>query len=117
MIDLCRQLDKKGLDRKVFRLVFCPNPYTDPGNPENQWVYGDMQQPSAAVNADLIKLGLIYPYVPNIAVFKCPADRRTVYFGKTVPPGGVDAPTVRSMSMNGYMNPIVDKIITEHCAA
>ena len=54
-----------------------PNPYTDPGNPENQWVYGDMQQPSAAVNTDLLKLGLIFPYAPNIALFKCPADKRT----------------------------------------
>lgn len=89
-----------------------PNPYTDPGNPENQWIYGDMQQPSAAINAGLLKLGLIFPYAPSIAVFKCPADRRTEYFGKTIPPGAVDAPTVRSMSMNGYMNPIVDTIMT-----
>lgn len=88
-----------------------PNPYTDPGNAENQWVYGDMQQPSAAVNTDLLKLGLIFPYAPNIALFKCPADQRTEYFGKTAPPGAVDAPTVRSMSMNGYLNPIVDSIM------
>jgi len=96
----------------ALQVSLLPNPYTDPGNPENQWVYGDMQQTSAAANADLIKLGLIYPYVPSIAVFKCPADRRTVYFGKTAPAGVTDAPTVRSMSMNGYMNPILDKIIT-----
>jgi len=95
----------------ALQVSLLPNPYTDPGNPENQWIYGDMQQTSAAANADLIKLGLIYPYVPSIAVFKCPADRRTVYFGKTAPAGVVDAPTVRSMSMNGYMNPIVDSII------
>ena len=87
-----------------------PNPYTDPGNPENQWIYGDMQQPSAAQNVDMLKLGLIFPYAPNVAFFKCPADPRTAFFGKTVPPGGVDAPTVRSISMNGYMSPIVDKI-------
>ena len=90
-----------------------PNPYTDPGNPENQWIYGDMQQPSAAVNLDLLRLGLVFPYTPNVEVFKCPADRRTQYFGKSVPPGGNgSALTVRSMSMNGYLNPIVDKIMT-----
>jgi prepilin-type processing-associated H-X9-DG protein len=89
-----------------------PNPYTDPGNPENQWIYGDMQQPAAAANVNLLKVGLIFPYAPNVALFKCPADRRTLFFGRTPPSGGVDAPTVRSISMNGYMSPIVDKIQT-----
>jgi len=89
-----------------------PNPYTDPGNPENQWIYGDVSQPVAAANVNLLKLGLIFPYIPNVAVFKCPADPRTVFFGQTVPPGGVNAPTVRSISMNGYMSPIVDNIQT-----
>jgi prepilin-type N-terminal cleavage/methylation domain-containing protein/prepilin-type processing-associated H-X9-DG protein len=89
-----------------------PNPYTDPGNPENQWIYGDMQQPSAAANSDLLKLGLIYPYCQSVALFKCPADPRTVYYGKTVPAGVSDVLTVRSMSMNGYLNPIVDQIMT-----
>ena len=89
-----------------------PNPYTDPGNPENQWVYGDMTQPSAAGNLDLIKLGLIFPYCKNVQVYKCPADRRTAFFGKTVPPGAGDIDTARSVSINGYLNPIVDKIMT-----
>jgi prepilin-type processing-associated H-X9-DG protein len=90
-----------------------PNdPYCAPGNPENQWIYGDMQQPTAAADDRLLKVGLIFPYAPNVATFKCPADQRTVYFGKTIPAGGVNALTVRSMSMNGYMNPIVDKIMT-----
>jgi prepilin-type N-terminal cleavage/methylation domain-containing protein len=96
----------------ALQVSLLPNPYTDPGNPENQWVYGDMTQPSAAANTDLIKLGLLFPYCPNIAVYKCPADNRTMYFGKTVPPGGTDLPTARSMSINGYLNPILDKIMT-----
>jgi prepilin-type N-terminal cleavage/methylation domain-containing protein/prepilin-type processing-associated H-X9-DG protein len=92
--------------------VTSPNdPFCAPGNPENQWIYGDMQQPTAAINTDLLKAGLIFPYVPSVAVFKCPADRRTEYFGKTIPSGAVDAPTVRSMTMNGYLNPIVDSIM------
>jgi len=88
-----------------------PNPYTNPGNPENQWVYGDITQPSAAANTDLIKVGLLYPYAPNIALFKCPADKRTVFFGTTPPAGASDLPTARSMSMNGYLAPIVDSIM------
>jgi len=96
----------------ALQVSLLPNPYTDPGNPENQWVYGDMQNPSAASNAELIKVGLMYPYCPNIAAFKCPADRRTVYFGKTPPSPSLDVPTARSMSMNGYLAPIVDKIVS-----
>jgi prepilin-type processing-associated H-X9-DG protein len=98
----------------ALQVSLLPNPYTNPGNPENQWIYGDMTQPAAAVNTNLLVLGLIFPYVPNVAVFKCPADPRTAFWGLTVPPGRVDAPTVRSVSMNGYMNPIKDKIITSY---
>jgi prepilin-type N-terminal cleavage/methylation domain-containing protein len=90
-----------------------PNPYTDPGNIENQWVYGDMQKQSAAGNTNLLVLGLIYPYAPNYGLFKCPADPRTVGWG--LPPfAGSTGHTVRSVSMNGYMNPIKDKIQTSY---
>jgi prepilin-type N-terminal cleavage/methylation domain-containing protein/prepilin-type processing-associated H-X9-DG protein len=88
-----------------------PDSKTNPGDKDNQWIYGDMQKPSAAVNVDLIKLGLIFPYAPNILIFKCPADKRTVFFGQAVPPGVTDYPTVRSMSMNGYLAPIIDPTI------
>jgi prepilin-type processing-associated H-X9-DG protein len=91
-----------------------PNPYTDPGNPENQWIYGDMQKPSAAVNTNFLVLGLIFPYVQNVAAFKCPADPRTAYWGLPPPLGLGGPPTVRSISMNGYMNPIKDKIQTSY---
>jgi prepilin-type processing-associated H-X9-DG protein len=53
----------------------------------------------------------MYTYAPNIQLFKCPADRRTAFFGLSVPPGATDKPTVRSMSMNGYLAPIVDSIM------
>jgi prepilin-type N-terminal cleavage/methylation domain-containing protein/prepilin-type processing-associated H-X9-DG protein len=88
-----------------------PNPYTDPGNIENQWVYGDMTSTAASVNANLVKLGLMYLYAPNIAIFKCPADTRTTLF-LGPQPGVPNLPTVRSMSMNGYLAPIVDSIQT-----
>src|SRR6266403_4386111 len=45
----------------ALQVSLLPNPYTDVGNPENQWIYGDMVQPTA-ISPDLIKLGLIFPY-------------------------------------------------------
>jgi len=70
--------------------------YCQPDNPGNQWIYGDVSVSPAGINPDLLKVGLIFPYTPSLAVFKCPADRKTL--------GGI--PTVRSMSMNAYMNPL-----------
>jgi prepilin-type processing-associated H-X9-DG protein len=95
----------------ALQVSLLPNPYTDPGNPNNQWIYGDVTQP-AATNPDLLRLGLIYPYAPDIGLFKCPADPRTV-FGWGVPQPGASNPlTIRSISMNGYMSPIVNSIVT-----
>src|SRR6267142_4195149 len=74
----------------VYQVSLLPDPITNPGNPGNQWIYGDMQQPSAAQDVNLLKLGLIFPYTPNVALFKCPADSRTAFFGRTVPPGVVN---------------------------
>src|ERR1017187_420568 len=89
------------------------DPYCQPGAPQNQWIYGDMTQPAAAANPDLLRVGLIFPYAPNIALFKCPADVRTIWFGGTpVPPGGNNILTVRSMSMNAYLNPITNPVNT-----
>jgi prepilin-type N-terminal cleavage/methylation domain-containing protein/prepilin-type processing-associated H-X9-DG protein len=79
---------------------------TDPANPNKQWVYGDMTQGSAATNTLLIQLGLIYKYVGNVSVYKCPADRRTEYW---YPPGAGTSYgplTVRSMSMSIWMSPV-----------
>ncbi len=94
----------------ALQVSLLPNPYTDPGNHENQWVYGDMAQPSAASNPDLVKLGLMFSYAPNIEIFKCPADPRTKFWYPQAAPSG--PPSNRSMSMNGYMNPIKDSIMT-----
>ena len=96
----------------AIQVSLLPNPYTNPGNPENQWIYGDVTQPSAS-DPNLLRLGLIYPYVSSTSVFKCPADVRTVFgWGVAQPPNSSNPPTIRSMSMNGYLAPITDKIIT-----
>lgn len=87
-----------------FDVNFLPNAWTDPGNPYNMWVYGDMSGTASSTNLEMLQLGLIYPYVNNVGVYKCPADRKTQPL-----PGGAKgtALTVRSMSMNCWLNPIV----------
>jgi prepilin-type N-terminal cleavage/methylation domain-containing protein len=79
------------------QVMVATSPYCQPGNPGNQWIYGDISVFPAAINTDLIKAGLIYPYAPNLGVYKCPADKKTAVTGQ---------PTVRSMSMNAYLNPL-----------
>jgi len=79
------------------QVMTATSPYCQPGNPGNQWVYGDVSVFPAAINTDLIKAGLIFPYVPHLGVFKCPADKKAAVNGQL---------TVRSMSMNAYMNPL-----------
>ena len=69
-----------------------------PGAALSQWVYGVVGGPfengSAIDNWFLVK-GLIYPYVNNYNVYKCPADPNK-YKG---------TPTLRSYSMNCWLNP------------
>jgi prepilin-type N-terminal cleavage/methylation domain-containing protein len=74
------------------------NSFWLPGNAANQWIYGDMSVPVAATSDILLRVGLMFPYAPNVGVYKCPADK------KKVPFTGKD--TIRSMSMNAYMNPL-----------
>jgi prepilin-type N-terminal cleavage/methylation domain-containing protein/prepilin-type processing-associated H-X9-DG protein len=86
---------------QAFKVSYLPNPWTDPGDSHNQWVYGDITVPLASTNIALIQVGLLYPYAGNIGVYKCPADRRSALWPATSGPL-----TVRSMSMNAWMNPI-----------
>jgi prepilin-type N-terminal cleavage/methylation domain-containing protein/prepilin-type processing-associated H-X9-DG protein len=67
-----------------------------PGGPKSQWAQGRVDQLPMATNAALIKIGLLYTYVNNPDVYKCPADNQEVR----------GFPTVRSMSMNCWMNPV-----------
>jgi prepilin-type N-terminal cleavage/methylation domain-containing protein/prepilin-type processing-associated H-X9-DG protein len=65
-----------------------------------QWCPGDMTTLSAFDTA-FLQDGLIYPYVRNATLYRCPADHSTYPYGM---PGG--KPRVRSMSMNCWMNPV-----------
>jgi prepilin-type N-terminal cleavage/methylation domain-containing protein/prepilin-type processing-associated H-X9-DG protein len=71
--------------------------------PLNQWCMGTMDRFPDSTNYVLIQDSLLYKFVNNLAVYKCPADRHTSKdpYGKG---GGI--PVVRSLSMNCWMNPI-----------
>jgi prepilin-type N-terminal cleavage/methylation domain-containing protein/prepilin-type processing-associated H-X9-DG protein len=71
-----------------------------PGGPFDSWVLGSVggttTQTSTWTNTVFIQKGLLYNYVNSFKVYKCPADQRLVY----------GTPTVRSMSMNCWLNPL-----------
>ncbi len=68
------------------------------GGARAAWVLGSVGTTAgaAAYTPALVENGLLFPYAKNLGVYKCPADRKQV--------NGVN--TVRSMSMNGWMNSI-----------
>jgi prepilin-type N-terminal cleavage/methylation domain-containing protein/prepilin-type processing-associated H-X9-DG protein len=68
-----------------------------PGGAYANWVLGTVSDPTRSINPDYVKNGLLFPYMKSLGVYKCPADRKAGL-------GGV--PTVRSYSMNAWMNPI-----------
>jgi prepilin-type N-terminal cleavage/methylation domain-containing protein/prepilin-type processing-associated H-X9-DG protein len=67
-----------------------------PGGANSQWAQGRVDQLPTATNTALLQVGLLYSYVNNVGVYKCPADKQGVR----------GFPTCRSMSMNCWMNPI-----------
>ncbi|HTI99661.1 MAG TPA: type II secretion system protein [Dongiaceae bacterium] len=66
------------------------------GAPNSQWVNGRVDTGDSATNDWFVIHGLLYPFINSAKVYKCPADQKAVN----------GAPTVRSMSMNAWMNPI-----------
>jgi prepilin-type N-terminal cleavage/methylation domain-containing protein/prepilin-type processing-associated H-X9-DG protein len=71
--------------------------------PLNQWCMGTMDRYPDNTNYVLIQDSLLYKYVNNLAVYRCPADRHTSKdaYGK-----GGGLPVVRSQSMNCWLNAI-----------
>jgi prepilin-type N-terminal cleavage/methylation domain-containing protein len=67
-----------------------------PGGVNAGWVLGRVDQGDSDGDPAYIQGGLLWPYASNMKVYKCPADRKLAVNGE---------PTVRSMSMNGWMNP------------
>lgn len=68
------------------------------------WVHGIIGTaygtPVSQTDPNLVKAGTLYPYVKNVLVYKCVADLKTVVVG------GLAKPVSRSLSMNGWMNPV-----------
>ncbi len=75
------------------RLV--PNPGQDhPSLTEPAWTRGDMSVAAQAVDRRMLERGLLWPYNKSYGIYKCPADLKLIN----------GAPTVRSMSLNAFMN-------------
>jgi prepilin-type N-terminal cleavage/methylation domain-containing protein len=74
------------------------------------WCPGREDEVALSTNL-LIMAGLIYPYIKNVAVYKCPADHTFVLNTST--------PKTRSMSMNAWMSPappsVADMGSTRNC--
>jgi len=82
-----------GMDQLV---SFANDPAGLPGGSRSQWVLGTMDSLPGATNVLLLQGGLLYPFVSNLDVYKCPADRKIISNQRTV----------RSMAMNCWMNPV-----------
>lgn len=80
-----------------------------PGGSHAQWCPGRQDETAdlSGVNVvnnnigwEYIMVGLLYPYVKNVALYQCPADRSGLSsFGQFLP-------HVRSMSMNAWIQPL-----------
>jgi prepilin-type N-terminal cleavage/methylation domain-containing protein len=77
------------------------DPNLQPGGSLAQWCPGNLQQQACALHYPLwIEAGLLYSYVANINVYRCPADH------SVVPRGGLSAyqtPSQRTYSMNAWV--------------
>ena len=86
---------------------FGENPLTDPnlqpGGSLAQFCPGNLQSTVMVVgryNTNWIKAGLIYPYIQNIAVYKCPADLSRCPYGESPT---FTVPAERTCSVNCYV--------------
>jgi prepilin-type N-terminal cleavage/methylation domain-containing protein len=76
-----------------------------PGGQFAQWCPGNVQSTPIDYGpyaTNWLKAGLIYPYVQNVFVYKCPADTTLEPYPRTTPPA---IPSVRTYSMNMWMGP------------
>lgn len=74
------------------------DPYAQPGMPYASWVLGDFNSnATASTDPDFVRNGLLFSYVKNLGVYRCPADQKKGANGEF---------TTRSMSLNGWMGTI-----------
>ncbi|MGC3956570.1 MAG: prepilin-type N-terminal cleavage/methylation domain-containing protein [Verrucomicrobiota bacterium] len=55
----------------------------------NQWCMGSMDAQPGWTNKTLIMDSLLYPYVNNVAVYRCPADTSSAQGGRSILTAGV----------------------------
>jgi prepilin-type N-terminal cleavage/methylation domain-containing protein/prepilin-type processing-associated H-X9-DG protein len=72
------------------------DPQAQPGGPLAQWVLGSVETLPNRTNTLMIQRGLLFSYLNSLSVYQCPADKQVLN----------GAISVRSMSMNAWMNPI-----------
>jgi prepilin-type N-terminal cleavage/methylation domain-containing protein len=82
------------------------DPLAQPGQPYASWVLGDISVSTEATNADFLKHGLLWQYSGSAGIYKCPADLKV---------GANGVPTVRSYSMNSWMNGILPWPVSIPC--
>jgi prepilin-type N-terminal cleavage/methylation domain-containing protein/prepilin-type processing-associated H-X9-DG protein len=79
-----------------FNDFICPTAGTDsPAAP--QWVLGRMDLAAQQTDRKLLEQGLLWNYIKKHEVYKCAVDPKKSTAG---------VPTVRSMSMNAWLNPV-----------
>jgi prepilin-type N-terminal cleavage/methylation domain-containing protein len=88
---------------------YLENPLADPnlqlGGTISQWCPGDLLSTTMILGpyyANWIKAGLLFPYLQNVNVYKCPADNFNAPYGAK---GSASQPANRSYSMNNWMGP------------
>lgn len=79
---------------------------SDPNIRNGNWVHGVMgfqggATPTSNTDPRLVEAGSLFPYAKSVAIYKCPADKKTAVVAD------VPTPTSRSVSMNAFLNPIV----------
>jgi prepilin-type N-terminal cleavage/methylation domain-containing protein/prepilin-type processing-associated H-X9-DG protein len=71
------------------------------------WVHGDMSKVGASsTDPVMIVAGSLYSFSQSVKIYKCPADIKMQLATPTI-----KLPTTRSMSMNGWMNPLPNSIV------
>jgi prepilin-type N-terminal cleavage/methylation domain-containing protein/prepilin-type processing-associated H-X9-DG protein len=74
-------------------------------NAATTWIDGWLSyDPNNTDNTNTVHLqrGHLWPYNQALGIYRCPADKSTAMFGKQV------FPRIRSVSMNGWINTIVE---------
>jgi len=80
---------------------------------DSQWCPGRMDAGAPTgqpTNSAWLKTGQIYPYLNNLGVYRCPADTSGYLNGAVYPVFGQGSSRVRSLSMNGWINPVLNDV-------